>query len=166
MYSSGFPLLDRVRSLQMNSPHAITCLRLPHKRCSLQFSPSWILQSGVSSITLMSLSLLAFRSFLNALILSSNSLSGITSSIFNGVRLNGSFGSESKWERIVERSTVVLDIGRMTGSVIKVYIKGSAVDRLVASLVISKRREQTHPGIHLVSLPDPLQPGHQPLWPS
>ena len=52
-------------------------------------------------------------------------LPGITSSIFKGERLNGSVGSLRRWERIVDRSMEVLDVGRTTGSSINVYIKGS-----------------------------------------
>lgn len=51
---------------------------------------------------------------------------GITSSIFRSERLNGSVGSLRRWERIVERSMEVLDVGRITGSSINVYINGSA----------------------------------------
>lgn len=54
------------------------------------------------------------------------SLPGTTSSIFNGARLKGSLGSLRRWERIVDRSMDILDVGRMTGSFMMAYIKGSA----------------------------------------
>ena len=52
-------------------------------------------------------------------------LPGTTSSILNGARLNGSFGSLSRCDRMVERSTDVREVGRMTGSSISVNIRGS-----------------------------------------
>lgn len=50
---------------------------------------------------------------------------GMTSSIINGARLNGSFGSLSRCERMVERSKEVFDVGSMTGSSMIVNISGS-----------------------------------------
>ena len=52
-------------------------------------------------------------------------LLGMTSSIFKGILLKGSDGSESKWDLMVERLTVAWDEGSMTGSCIMVYITGS-----------------------------------------
>ena len=52
-------------------------------------------------------------------------LPGMTSSIFRGARLNGSLGSLRRWERMVDLSIDVFEVGRMTGSSISVYISGS-----------------------------------------
>ena len=58
-------------------------------------------------------------------------MSGKTSSILRGARLKGSFGSLRRWERMVERSIVVLEVGRMTGSVIRVNMRGSGTMGIV-----------------------------------
>lgn len=50
---------------------------------------------------------------------------GTTSSMESGARLNGSVGSDKRWDLIVDRSIVVFDDGNTTGSRISVYIKGS-----------------------------------------
>ena len=52
---------------------------------------------------------------------------GITSSIFSGERLNGSFGSESKCDLIVALSTTTRDDGKVTGSLMTVYKSESRV---------------------------------------
>lgn len=102
-------------------------------------------QPGVVSITPASTSFLPFFSALNASMralssvsaapsvysflhqkpgLSSNLL-GRTSSIFSGARLNGSIESLSRYELIVERSKVTFEVGKITGSSIRVDIRGS-----------------------------------------
>ena len=55
----------------------------------------------------------------------SGNLLGRTSSIFRGARLNGSIESLSRYELIVERSKVTFEVGRITGSSIRVDIRGS-----------------------------------------
>lgn len=50
---------------------------------------------------------------------------GITSSIFSGARLKGSFESDNKWDLMVDLSMMAREVGRMTGSLITVNIKGS-----------------------------------------
>jgi len=50
---------------------------------------------------------------------------GTTSSIFNGERLNGSCGSLRRIERMVDLSTELREVGRMTGSSIRVASNGS-----------------------------------------
>lgn len=52
---------------------------------------------------------------------------GKTSSISRGIRLNGSVASLNNCCLMVERSTVILDVGKITGVFINVAIKGSGV---------------------------------------
>ena len=52
---------------------------------------------------------------------------GITSSIFKGARLNGSFESESRCDLIVALSTTARDDGKVTGSFMTVYSRASIV---------------------------------------
>ena len=93
----------------------------------------------------LSLILAAFRSALKASILAFISVSelhtgelqdqmrnvryvnvpGMTSSILRGTRLNGSLGSLRRCDRIVERSIVTREAGRITGSSIRLKIRGS-----------------------------------------
>ena len=90
----------------------------------------------------------------------------MTSSILNGARLNGSFGSLNKCERMVDRSIDVLDMGKMTGSSISVNIKGSlsaCQSRAIISLLVLIRK--TYLGTRLESLPNPLLPGRLALSP-
>ena len=56
-------------------------------------------------------------------------LPGFTSSILSGARLNGSLGSLRRWDWMVDRSMDTLELGRITGSSIKVYIRGSINQR-------------------------------------
>ena len=50
----------------------------------------------------------------------------MTSSMVRGIRLKGSFESESKCDLMVGRSMIVREDGSMTGSRITVYMSGSA----------------------------------------
>lgn len=52
---------------------------------------------------------------------------GMTSSIFKGARLNGSFESESRCDLIVALSTTARDDGKVTGSFITVYNRPSII---------------------------------------
>lgn len=84
--------------------------------------------SSITSSTALPFTACAFLSALNASIFAIISVSGTTSSIFRGARLKGSFGSERRCERMVERSMVVREVGRMTGSVMRVNMRGSGCD--------------------------------------
>ena len=64
---------------------------------------------------------------------------GTTSSIDNGMRLNGSFESERRCDLIVERSTIVRDVGNMTGSRMTVHINGSVVRVSHAEIRLTKQ---------------------------
>ena len=52
---------------------------------------------------------------------------GMTSSIFRGERLNGSLGSLRRMERMVDLSTELREVGKMTGSSISVASTGSII---------------------------------------
>lgn len=54
---------------------------------------------------------------------------GSHSSSLSGIRLKGSVGSERRCDLMVDRSMVVLDEGRMTGSRMRVYMSGSEADK-------------------------------------
>jgi hypothetical protein len=64
---------------------------------------------------------------------------GTTSSIDNAMRLNGSFESERRCDLIVERSTIVRDVGNMTGSRMTVHINGSVVTFSHAGIQLTKQ---------------------------
>ena len=126
--------------LAMNAKRAMRLLHRQLVQSSLlQLSSTWACVHQAQVCYLLSL-LLRFERFdastqigvcgkqstsMSQSILARSSLPGTTSSIFNGARLKGSVESLSRCERIVERSMDVFEVGRMTGSFISVYTRGS-----------------------------------------
>ena len=88
--------------------------------------------NSTDSLEAIGLSSRAFRLHLSAFvarhtrILSLSSVLGTTSSMERGCLLKGSCLSESKWDLMVAKSTVICDAGRITGSSMSVNSRGSA----------------------------------------